>query len=90
MAHDNKPAAGEKRRWLDDPRNVDKVVYTVYGLCGLSLLTDLVVRGRHGHFPVEGWFGFFCFFGFLASVSLVLAAKALRIVLKRDEDYYDD
>ena len=40
-------------------------------------------------FAVEGWFGFHGLFGFVACVALVLAATALRRILKRPADYYD-
>jgi len=37
---------------------------------------------------VDGWFGFGAAFGFLACVLMVLVAKGLGLVLKRDQDYY--
>ena len=36
-----------------------------------------------------GFFGFFGLFGFLVSFALVLAARELRKILMRDEDFYD-
>ena len=44
---------------------------------------------EHGELPVEGWFGFYALYGFVACVLLVLVAKQLRKILMRDEDYYD-
>ena len=44
----------------------------------------------HPHFEIEGFFGFYGFYGFIGCVGLVLGAKALRVVLMRPEDYYDD
>jgi hypothetical protein len=38
---------------------------------------------------VESWFGFYGWYGFVGCVGLVLVAKALRVILKRPEDYYD-
>jgi hypothetical protein len=35
-------------------------------------------------------FGFYGFYGFIGCVGLVLGAKALRKVLFRPEDYYDE
>jgi hypothetical protein len=78
----------EHRRWLDRPRNVTRLVRALYLLCGLAFLADLLYR-KHPFFAVEHWFGFYAGFGFLVSVSLVLAAKQLRRVLRRDEDYYE-
>jgi len=85
----------EKKYWLDDPRNVNKIVYALYVVCVLLVAADLLYH-KHLHFHFaderynfEGWFGFFGFFGFIACVGLVLAAKLMRVVLKRGEDYYD-
>jgi hypothetical protein len=41
-----------------------------------------------GYFGADGWFGFAASFGFLSCLAMVLVAKALGFVLKRDEDYY--
>ena len=82
-------AQGEKRYWLDDLRNVDKIVYALYATCGLLLVIDPFVH-KHGPFAIEHWFGFYGIFGFVACVALVLAAKQLRRILMRSEDYYDD
>lgn len=78
----------DDRRWLDQPRNVTRLVRGLYLVCGLALLADLLYR-KHPYFGFESWFGFYAWFGFVASVSLVLTAKQLRRVLRRDEDYYE-
>lgn len=80
---------GEKRYWLDERRNVDKIFYALVGLCLAVLLADLFYH-KHPHFAAESWFGFYGIFGFVSCVGLVLAAKELRRLLKRDEDYYGD
>jgi hypothetical protein len=86
MAH--KPDPTEKTYWLDNPRNVDRLAYVVYAVCGLLLALDLFVP-KHGPFAIEHVFGFYSVFGFLAYVTLVASAVALRWVLMRPEDYYD-
>jgi hypothetical protein len=78
----------EQNYWLDDPRNVNKIVYALCGVCLLLLLCDLMYD-KHVHFDFEHWFGFSGFFGLIACVALALAARILRVVLKRGEDYYD-
>jgi hypothetical protein len=75
-------------RWLDDPRNVTRIVYGLAALCVLSLVADLFYA-KHPHFGFEGWFAFYPVYGFLGSVGLVLSAKWLRRGLRRDEDYYE-
>lgn len=76
------------RRWLDEPGNVRKVALGLYVVCGLLLLADFFYI-KHPHFAFESWFGFYPVFGFAVSFTLVLTAKELRRVLKRDEDYYE-
>lgn len=78
----------ERERWLDKSRNVTKIYWGVWGLCGLLLLVEPLVH-KHGYFPAEAWFGFHGGFGFVACIALVLAAKGLRRFLKRAEDYYE-
>jgi nitric oxide reductase large subunit len=79
---------GEPRRWLDDRRNVDKIVYALYAVCAVLLLIDPLVH-KHGPFAIEHWWGFYGIYGFVGCVFLVLAAKVLRLIVMRPEDYYD-
>jgi hypothetical protein len=81
--------ADERSYWLDDPRNVDRLVYGFYAVCGLLLAIDVFVP-KHGPYAIEHAYGFYGVFGFVACVALVLIAKQLRRVLMRPEDYYDE
>lgn len=74
--------------WLDNPRNVNRLVYGLVLICTLLVLADFFYH-KHTHFEFEGWFGFFAWFGFVGCVGLVLLAKEMRRLVKRDEDYYD-
>lgn len=78
----------EKKTWLDDHRNVEKIYWGLCGVCALILIPDFFFH-KHGHFSWEGWIGFYGAYGFVSCVGLVLAAKQLRKVLQRREDYYD-
>ena len=77
-----------KKYWLDQPRNINKIVYVLYIVCAALLLADLFYH-KHGHFDFENWFGFYAWFGFLAYLSIVMSAKLFRKIIKRKEDYYD-
>ncbi len=79
----------ERRYWLDDKRNVNKVCYALYTVCAGFALADLFPYKQHLHFDFEYWPGFSSIYGYVSCVALVLAATQLRKVLKRDEDYYD-
>ena len=92
-------AGGDSRTyWLDDPKNVRKVILVFFVSCAICVALDFVfmftehgkhLSFHHGELPMEGWFGFYAIYGFVACVLLVLVAKQLRKVLMRSEDYYD-
>ena len=88
MSDDRTTPEAEPRRWLDDKRNVDRVAWSVYAVCGFLLLIDVLVP-KHGPFSLEHLLGFYAIFGFAAYVALVVAAEALRALVARPEDYYD-
>ncbi len=79
----------ERRYWLDDRRNVDRLAYTLYAVCAGLFLADLLYQ-KHVHFGFEHWVGFHGWYGFLSYVCLIFLAKGLRKLVKRREDYYDD
>lgn len=53
----------------------------------LLLLADLFVH-HHEHFGVEDRFGFYAFYGFIASAGLVIVGNLLGKLIKRPQDYY--
>ena len=80
--------AGEKIWWLDRSDNVTKIYRTLWAI-GIALVClDLIVH-RHAEVGFDGWFGFYGLYGFFACVALVVAAKGLRRILMRPEDYYE-
>ena len=78
----------EKRYWLDEPRNVRKLIWLLCAVCALLLASDLVYH-KHAVFDWEEWIGFYAFFGYVAGTTVVLGAKELRRIVHRDEDYYE-
>ena len=82
MANDNRPR-------LAMPKDIGALTPWLLGLCALLLVIDFFVA-KHGKFDLEHYWGFYGFFGFAAVVALVIAAKALRFLVNRPEDYYDD
>jgi hypothetical protein len=79
----------ERTHVFDNPRNVRRVIHGLYGLCGLTLILDFFIH-RHVDHPWEGVWAFYCIYGFVACVVLVLVAKEMRKVLMRGENYYDE
>lgn len=87
---DHQGAAGDPRKyWLDDKRNVKKLIYLVYAVCALLFVADAFYE-KHPHFEGEDVFGFYALFGFAAFFGIVIAGKFLRVFIKRDEGYYDE
>jgi uncharacterized membrane protein len=79
----------EKSYIFDNPRNVKFLIYGLYVVCAVLFVLDFVIH-RHFEYAVEGWYGFYGIYGFVACVFLVLAAKEMRKIVRRKEDYYDD
>lgn len=72
---------------FDRPRNVQRVLWFLYASSALVLALDLLVH-RHVVHPFEGLIGFYPAYGFVGCVVLVVAAKWLRKLIIRPEDYY--
>ena len=91
-AHDDKPGI------FDNPRNVRRVILGLYTACAVVFVMDIVswfqARAavpelRHPASSMDGLPGFYAFYGFVACVLLVLAAREMRKILMRREEYYD-
>lgn len=82
------PVAGEPTDWLDQPENVNRLIKLLIAACVIVVLADFGYH-KHGHFGFQEWFAFDAVFGFVAYVGLVNAAKGLRKLIMRSEDYYD-
>jgi len=78
----------EPERGLDSPRAGRIVLWCLGGVCALLALADLLVP-KHVHFGFAGWFAFYGWLGFFSCFFLIMAAKGLRRLVMRDEDYYD-
>lgn len=77
-----------KRYWLDRSENVTKLFRGLWVIGTALIVADLFMH-KHEEFGFAGWLGFYGLFGFVACVTLVLTAKALRRILRRPENYYD-
>ncbi len=77
-----------KQYWLDRSENVTRL-YRGLWLLGIALVVIDLFLHKHEDFGFAAWFGFYAAYGFVACVALVLAAKKLRTLLMRSEDFYD-
>ena len=81
--------AGERKRFLDRAQNVRWVLRVFYVICLGFFAADWLVD-RHIATAVEKVFGFYALYGFVSCWMLVIAAKQLRRLVRRREDYYGD
>ncbi len=57
-------------------------------MLALTVVAEFVVH-LHPHFEIESWFGFSAWYGFGTCIVMIVVAKALALVLKRRDTYYD-
>ncbi len=74
--------------WADKPENKRRIRWGLYGVCVGLAVADFIVH-RHISMPAERLPLFYALYGFVSLVGVVLAAKVLRLFVKRDEGYYD-
>jgi len=79
----------EKKYWLDQPGNVNRLYWGLVAVCVLLGTADFFIH-RHAYSVWEGFPNFYGFFGFAAFWVIVIIGKNLRRFLWRPEDYYDD
>ena len=75
--------------WFDRPSSRKLLWWLLWITCGLSLVAELFIH-RHGYFGIDEFFGFYSVLGFLGCAAMILGAKALGLLLKRDEGYYGE
>ncbi|MFW6077791.1 MAG: hypothetical protein ACOC71_08550 [Hyphomicrobiales bacterium] len=86
MAH--RTPDDERTYWLDDSRNVSRLVWLLVGVCVILAALEFTAN-RYGPFAIEHVFGFYGIFGFVASLVVVLLTRFLRPLVARREDYYE-
>jgi hypothetical protein len=74
--------------WLDRPSSINLIIKILVAACVGSVAADFFYH-KHGDYAFQEWIAFDAVFGFLAYVGLVTAAKGVRRILMRSEDYYD-
>jgi len=76
----------DKKYFFDKPKNIRWMMRSFYAICILLVIADFII------IPLDGETvpAFYAIFGFVACVVLVVLAKAMRKVVMRQEDYYDE
>ena len=75
--------------WLARPRTIRLLWFIFIAVLALTVLAQAVIKVK-GYFGIDSWFGFAAGFGFACCAAMVVFAKALGPLLKRDDHYYDD
>lgn len=80
----------EDQSWFEKSSNLRMMIIGLIAFCILLLLAQFTYENDHAHFPkYENIFGFQALFGFVAFVVIVFLGMGLRLIIERDEDYYD-
>ena len=79
----------EDDSWLVRPATIRLLWGILWVVLALTVAAHFVIKVK-GYFVIDAWYGFGAVFGFLACVLMVIVAKALGVLLKRDQDYYPE
>ena len=80
---------GKTLSWFTKTKHANKIFLGLALLCFVLFLADFTYN-KHGHFDIEEIPGFYGAYGFFMFTALILVAKALRLLIKRPENYYGD
>lgn len=88
--HARNEAAGRKEdAWLARPSTI-RLLWVVFIIVLAASVAAQWLFKVKGYFGADGWFAFGAIFGFLSCLAMVLFAKGLGYLLKRDKDYYQE
>ncbi|MGB0695123.1 MAG: hypothetical protein ACPGOY_05700 [Rhodospirillaceae bacterium] len=74
---------------FDRPEIQKKLTLGAIALVVLVFLSGFLVS-KQPHFGIDGIPGFYSWFGFLAPIGIVIAAKLWGLVARRNEGFYDE
>ncbi len=78
----------EQQHWLVRPETIRKLWIGGIVILALTVVAQFFIPIK-GYFGPDDWFGFGAVYGFGMCALMVVFAKLLGFVLKRDEGYYD-
>ena len=65
------------------------IIFWIFIIISFTPYLYLFYDFKKVKFSVDNLVGFYPIYGFLACVGLIIFAKLLGLVLKKDEDFYD-
>lgn len=82
-------AEPDKDHWLVRAATIRWMWILGGAMLVLLVLGDFFVE-HHPHFGVDGLPGFSAVYGFVTCVLMVVGSRAVGLLLKRPDDYYDE
>jgi hypothetical protein len=79
----------EQQHWLTRSATIRKLWWLFSAVLLVTIVAQFVIAVKQ-HFIVDGWFGFYALFGFASCIAMVVLAKILGVIVKRNERYYED
>lgn len=73
--------------WVDTRSGLNRLIFGLIALCIFLFAMDFFWH-RHVKVPGEEFYGFYVIAGFVSFTVIVLGAKTLRLLIRRDESYY--
>ena len=67
----------------------NKIIYTLILLINITPYLYVFYNFKKISFDIDDIIGFYPIFGFLACISLIVIAKAIAVILKKGDTYYD-
>jgi len=80
--------SGQKdNHWLVRPDSIRLMWRIFWAVLALTVALEIFIKVK-GYFGIDERIGFGAAFGFFSCVAMVIVAKGLGVILKRDQDYY--
>ena len=77
----------QQDHWLVRPDSIRLLWRIFWAVLALTVALEIFIKIK-GYFGIDEWIGFGAAFGFLSCVAMVVFAKGLGFILKRDDNYY--
>jgi hypothetical protein len=78
-----------KQHWLARPETIRRLWIVSAVVLALTVVAGAFVE-HHGYFGLDGTFAFNAWYGFATCIGMIVVAKALGLLLKRRDTWYDD
>ena len=77
-----------KQHWLVRPETIRILWIIAAVVLALTVAAGAFVE-HHGYFGLDSSFGFNAWYGFATCIGMIVFAKALGLLLKRKDSWYD-